>query len=64
MNILFYLTENRDFMYSWQRLHIFNELEKIGGHNILTVNLQDFENIEEAQNEVLKTIKSKTIDLL
>lgn len=63
MNILFYLTENRDFMYSWQRLHIFNELEKIGGHNILTVNLQDFENIEQAQNEVLKTIRSKTIDL-
>jgi len=56
MNILFFLKEDNAFMYQWQRMHIFNELEK-NNHKVFTVNDALYGNVLEANEQLIRFIK-------
>jgi hypothetical protein len=56
MKILYYWAEQSSYMYQWQRIHIFDELER-NGHKIQVFNPLKYESIEEANDSLLKLIK-------
>lgn len=56
MNIFYYFRELNTPMYKWQRIHIFDELERFG-HRIITFNPLDYASINEANEVVVKNIK-------
>lgn len=62
MKILYYFRELQTPMYQWQRVHIFDELKRHGCH-IEVFNPLGFETIEEANEELLLTIKNSCFDL-
>jgi hypothetical protein len=63
MKILYYFREEESYMYQWQRMHIFNELEKYG-HSISTFNPILYQSVEEANSSFLKELsKNHDYDL-
>lgn len=63
MNILYFFKEKDSLMDKWQRVHIFKELEK---HEckIEVLNPLIFSSVEEANEELIKKVKSEKIDLV
>jgi len=57
MNILYYYPNYDTYMFQWQKYHIFNELQE---HNIQfeIINPLLYSSIEEANNEIIKKIKT------
>ena len=59
-NILYFFPENESFMTQWQRIHIFDELER-NGHRIEVFNPLHYESSEHANEDLIAYIgKSKT----
>jgi hypothetical protein len=57
MNLLIFFPEENSFMGQWQKHHIFDELQH-HGHNIHLFNPLLFSSFEQANDELLKFIKS------
>lgn len=60
MNILYFWAEDESFMSQWQRLHIFDELER-NGHNIEVFNPLLYENYPEANEKLISYLKENKI---
>ena len=64
MRILYYYPERRgDFMFSWQRVHFIDELQR-NGITVEVVNPLDSPSLETAHEVLIGQIKSKSYDLL
>lgn len=61
MNILYFFQERETYMYQWQRIHIFDELVR-SGHTIDVFNPLHYESIEQANDYLVKSIKSNKIN--
>lgn len=62
MNILYYFKDLPNAMYQWQHYHIINEL-KLSGHNINIFSPMGFDTVQEANEELIKTIKKSNYSL-
>lgn len=63
MKIFYYFKELNTPMYKWQRIHIFDELEK-NGHKIISFNPLQYSSFDEANERVVHEIRNeKGIDL-
>jgi hypothetical protein len=60
MRILYYWAEQNNFMFQWQRIHIFDELER-KGHVINVFNPLNFESIELANECLIKYLKNNQV---
>lgn len=60
MNILYFFPELDSYMYKWQRVHIFDELEK-NGHTINVFNPLNYRLIEDANEHLIHYIKNNKI---
>lgn len=58
MNILYFWAEKDRYMDQWQRIHFFDELERIG-YYIIVFNPLDYCSIEEANDSLLKYINKE-----
>ena len=55
INILYFFQENQGYMYSWQRLHIFNEL-KMHGIYVHVYNPLEYQNLQESNLRLIEFI--------
>ncbi|MGC9151618.1 MAG: glycosyltransferase family protein [Microbacter sp.] len=64
MNIFYFFPETSSYMLQWQRIHIFDELER-NGHTIKIFNPLSFRSIDEANETLPKTLRREagSIDL-
>lgn len=63
MKIFYYFKELNTPMYQWQRIHIFDELER-NGHQIISFNPLNYSSINEANEKVIEILNgTKDIDL-
>ncbi|MBB3187834.1 glycosyltransferase [Microbacter margulisiae] len=64
MNIFYFFPETPSYMLQWQRIHIFDELER-NGHTITVYNPLSFNTIDEANEQLPKTLRQQaaSIDL-
>lgn len=60
--IYFYPERKNDFMFQWQRLHFIDELSR-HGIDISIMNPLEYDNLEQAHNDLLSKIKNNTYDL-
>lgn len=60
MNILYYWLDYQTNMENWQRIHIFDELER-SGYFIEVFNPLNFESFDSANDELIKHIRCKKI---
>lgn len=60
MKILYFFQERDAYMYQWQRIHIFDELER-SGYEINVFNPLQYESIEQANECLLKYFKNEKI---
>ena len=62
MKIIYFFEETNSYMHQWQRLHIFDELER-NGHQIEVFNPIMYSSAEEANEKLCDYLKTKTFDL-
>jgi spore maturation protein CgeB len=60
MNILYFFPERNTNMYQWQRIHIFDELER-NGHIIHVFNPLNFTTVEEANEQLILFLKKSQL---
>ena len=63
MRILYYFACEESMMFQWQNIHIINEMEH-HNHEIRIFNPLSYESLDEANDEVIKTLMSSKYDLL
>ena len=62
MKIIYFFEETSSYMHQWQRVHIFEELEK-NGHQIEVFNPLTYSSTEEANEKLCDYLKTKCFDL-
>lgn len=62
MKIIYFFEETSSYMHQWQRIHIFEELEK-NGHQIEVFNPLMFSSTEEANEKLCDYLKTKSFGL-
>jgi hypothetical protein len=60
MKILYYFAETASYMQQWQRVHIFDELER-GGHTVEVFNPLLFETLDRANETLLSRLKDGSL---
>ena len=60
MNILYFFKDYDNYMSKWQYIHIFDELEHYG-HKITVFNPLDYQNPEQANEQLVLFIKNSKI---
>ncbi|WP_158838701.1 glycosyltransferase family protein [Polaribacter sp. L3A8] len=62
MKIIYFFEETSSYMHQWQRVHIFDELER-NGHQIEVFNPITYSSTEEANEKLCDYLKTKSFDL-